>query len=262
MNPTNRANRFQAGIPAELHYEGKDFPCVGKSVSRTGVLLEGHIPWPADAEVEVTLRTPGGDLQFDGTGRVVHVFHTDDDGAIRLGLEFERLTAAQRAALESLVNRVMEAVSPAPLEMLPRGAPLSRVRAALESIPLPHRIMLAQRAQLKERGFLREDTSLQVLEGLARNPNISLLEIKILTRKPQLLPTTIEIIAKDLRWAKEEELNIILATHPRTSIMIAEEVVSRMSDRSLKKVIRSPGLNPLLRTKLLARFTGRELSGW
>ena len=262
MNPTNRANRFQAGIPAELHYEGKDFPCVGKSVSRTGVLLEGHIPWPADAEVEVTLRTPTGDLRLDATGRVVHVFHTDDVGAIRLGLEFERLTDEQRRTLESLVNRVTESVSPAPLEMLPRGAPLSRVRAALESIPVPHRITLAQRAQLKERVFLREDTNLQVLEGLARNPNISLLEVKILIRKPQLLPTTIELVARDPRWAKEEELNIVLATHPRVSLMVAEEVVSRMNGRSLKKVLRAPGLNPMLRTKLLARFSGKELSGW
>ena len=83
-------------------------------------------------------------------------------------------------------------------------------------------------------------------------------QAKVLTRKPQLLPTTIELIAKDPRWANEEELNIILATHPRASIMVAEEVVTRMSDRTVREFgLDIEGLQPgrMVRSAILAGDT-------
>jgi hypothetical protein len=262
MKQSPRASRFQAGIPAELHYEGKDYPCVGRSLSRTGILLVGHVPWPSEPEVPFSLRTASGDLQLELVGRVVHAFRSEDDGEMRLGLQFDQLDDKRRATLESLINRVTEGVAPAPLEMLPRGATPRQVREALDSIPVAHRISLAARAQLKERRFLNEDSNLQVMEGLARNPNISAQEIRELARRPNLLPSTLDLIANDRRWFNDEELKIILVTHPRTKLAIAEEIVARMSDRSLKKVLRSPGLHPTLKSKLLARFSGKELAGW
>jgi len=262
MNPTERENRFQAGVPAELHYRGRDYPCVAQSLGRTGVLLVGQMPWPDEAAIEFTLRTTGGDLVVDLFGRVVHVSHSEEKGEMRLGVEFERVDDKQRRALESLVNRVAEGVAPAPLESLARGASPQQVRAALENIPVAHRINLASRAQVNERRFLYEDTNLQVLEGLARNPNTTAEEIRKLARRHNLLPSTLELMAKDRRWHNDEELKMILVTHPRATLKFAEEIAGRLSDRSLKKIVRHPGLHAGLKAKLLSRFSGRELAGW
>jgi len=254
--------RFMAGTPAVLHDEQHDYPCTAVSLSRSGVLLVGSLPWPATPTVDLTIRSTSSDVKIHLNGRVVHVLQDEESGETRIGLEFEQMNENQLKVLELLISRVVEGMAPAPLEELPPGAPPRQVREALEMIPVAHRIALAGRAQLRERNFLRQDTNLQVLEGLARNPNISLAEIKALARMHQILPTTVEVMAEDRRWLYDEEMQIILATHPRATLDVAEALVSQMKERSLRKLIRNPGLHPTLKERLLRRFSQRELRGW
>jgi hypothetical protein len=254
--------RFTAGTPAVLHDEGRDYACTAVSLSRTGVLLVGQLPWPATPAVDVTIRSAPGDVKVNLSGNVVHVLQDEESGETRIGLEFHELDENNLLGLELLISRVVEGMAPASLETLPPGAAPRMVREALELIPVAHRIALAGRAQLRERRFLRQDTTLQVLEGLARNPNISLAEIKDLARLHQILPTTVEVMAEDRRWMNDEEMQILLATHPRVALELAEKVIARMKDRTLRKLIRNPGLNPTIKERLLRRFSHRELRGW
>ena len=262
MSSSTSKRRYRAGIPGTLRLSDSEHACVAHSLDRSGVLLSGRLPLPQGPDIRVELRSTRGDVTLEVAARVLNIFRDGNEGDVRLGVEFVGLDDRQRATLESLINRVTEGVAPAPLDLLPRVATPRQIREALESIPLAHRISLAARAQLKERRYLREDTNLQVIEGLARNPNISIQEIKELARRHNILPSTVEMMAGDRRWFHDEELKSILATHSRASLAVAEEVIGRMKDRTLKLVVRSPGLHPTLKTKLLARFTGKELSGW
>jgi hypothetical protein len=256
------ASRFLAGLSATVHYRGLDYDCVVETLSRTGLLLAGDLPWPEDPEVRVALASAAGDLELEFMGRVVHVFRDEESRQTRVGLEFTELSDAQRTVLTSIAARVIEGMNPAPLQRLGQSASLKEIKVALEEIAIPQRIALAQRAQLTDRRFLLHDTNLQVLEALARNPLISLMEIKKLARMPQILPSTIEIMAEDRRWASDEELQILLAAHPRVNVQVAEAIVDKMNIRALRKVMRAPGLNPLLRQKLLNKVPERELRGW
>jgi len=256
------AHRVQAGIPATLHYQERDYPANAQSLSRTGTLLRGELPWPSTDDIEITLRSVSGDLTLRLGGRVVHVYQDGESGHARIGVEFKELDANQVKALESILSRVVEARMPGPLALLAHGASVKEIRQALDEIPIPHRITLAARAQLQERKFLRHDTNLQVLEGLARNPNISLMEIKVLARMPQILPSTVALMAEDRRWDGDEELKIILCTHPRAALDVAEALTAKLKPVAVRKVLRSPGLNPVLKTRLLARFNTRDLQGW
>jgi hypothetical protein len=256
------SSRFLAGLSATMHYRGLNYDCVVETLSRTGLLLSGDLPWPEDSEVRTALVSTAGDLKLEFMGRVAHVFRDEESRRTRVGLEFGELSDRQRSVLSSITARVVEGMDPAPLRRLGQAAPLKEIRAALEEIAIPHRVALAQRAQLTDRRFLIHDTNLQVLEALVRNPLISMMEIKKLARMPQLLPSTIEIIAEDRRWATDEELQVVLATHPRVNVQVAEAIVDRMNIRAVRKVMRAPGLNPLLRQKLLNKVPERELRGW
>jgi hypothetical protein len=262
MSASTEKHRFQAGLPASVTIAGTTRPCEAGSLNRTGVLLTGRMPAPEEPEVELKLATARGDVELSVRARVLQVFPGPADGETRLAVEFVGLDAAAHETLESLINRVTENVAPAPLAQLPRVAPPKVIRAALEKIPVAHRINLAARAQVKERRFLREDTNLQVIEGLARNPNVSIQEIKEIARRHNILPSTVELIAEDRRWYHDEELKTILATHPRATLAVAEEVVGRMKERTAKLVVRKPGLPQPIKERLLARFTGKELTGW
>jgi len=254
--------RFMAGTPAVLHDEGRDYPCMAASLSRSGVLLVGQLPWPAAPDADVTIQSVSGNVKVDLNGRVVHVLQDEESGETRIGLEFHELNENSLKGLELLISRVVEGMAPAPLETLPPGASPRMVREALELIPVAHRISLAGRAQLRERRFLSQDSTLQVLEGLARNPNISLAEIKALARLHQILPTTVEVMAEDRRWMPDEEMQILLATHPRITLEVVEKMIARMKDRTLRKLIRNAGLHPTIKERLLRRFSHRELRGW
>jgi len=260
--PKRHEPRFGAFLPAVVHAETGDEECQAESLSHDGVLLSGTMVWPHGSVLEATLRSPAGDVSVHVRGRIAHVFEDSDTGHLRVGMEFEPLTAEQRRGVDSLVSRVVEGREPAPLAALPPGAPLKDVLAALQQIPLAHRVALAQRALPRERSFLLADPRPQVLEALARNPNLTQTEVRGLARMHQLLPSTVELIAEDRRWADDDELKLLLATHPRATFPVAEKIVAGLSERLQRKVLQTPGLNPGLRTRLSQKFGNRRGTSW
>jgi len=257
-SPKRSASRFKTALPATLHCDEGEFDCHADSLSRTGALLIGTLPWPSNSEVRVSLGDRSAREEI--AARVVHVF--EDEAATRIGIEFVELTDSARQTVDGLVSRAVEGRMPAALSELSRGAAPGAVAAALERIPVAHRVALAMRAMPKERLFLMQDPLPQVLEALARNPNITQNEIKTLARKHQLLPATIEAIAKDRRWAKDAELKTLLATHPRINLKVAEKLVESMNEMGQRKVLQTPGLSPALRTQLTRKFGNRRNKSW
>lgn len=251
--------RFLAGLTATLHSAGRDYPCVALDINREGIMLAGDFPPPEDPDVRITVSSAAGDLVLEATGRVAYVRPEEET---HLGLSFEGLDESQRSILESLIARVVEATAPAALARLERGASGKEVQKALETMPVAHRIQLAMRADPKEREFLFQDEDLQVLESLARNPTITMPEVISLARRIKILPSTLDLIAKDHRWAGNEELRILIATHPRVSLPTAMRLVDTLSDIGLRKVIRKSGLHPAVRQRILTRVPAKRLEGW
>jgi hypothetical protein len=249
--------RFQAALPARLIHGGKEHDCEAHNLSRGGVLLTGSFPDPGSSEVEVVITASRGDLDLRLAAVPVHTSLRKEDAQTAVGLEFVNLTPAQRERLESLVHRVIEGMAPAALDLLPEKASPSEIRKALQNIPLPHRVMLARRGQIKERALLIHDSHPDVLEALARNPNIILPEILVLARLHHIAPSTVKVMAEDPRWADKEEVKILLATHPRATFATADKLVESLSGSALQKVLHRPGLQPGVRKKLMARLARR-----
>ena len=251
-------SRFLAALPAVLHLEGEDLPCAADDLSRSGVLLQGEITVPTNPDVEVTISTPPGDRSVRIAGRVVHVHAEPDSAEVRLGLQFEFVSDEQAETIDLIVSRVVEGMAPAALEGIDPKASLGEIRTALGKITPAHRVSLAARCGLKERAILKHDPDPHVLEALGRNPNVNLHEIKLLLRRRDLLPSTLEIIAEDVRWRGDEELKITIATHIRVPFTTADKIVRGLNDLAIGRLIQRPGLHPGVKQKLMVKLSRKE----
>ena len=103
------ASRFLASLPADLHHDGRDYPCAAYDLSRKGVLLIGAIPALESPETQLTVRSSGsGDLELSITGRVTRVVDDPKGQEIQVGIEFPALSSSDHTVLESLVARVVD----------------------------------------------------------------------------------------------------------------------------------------------------------
>lgn len=255
---SRRQSRFLASLPATLCHGGEEHPCEALNLSRSGVLLVGALPRPEEPDLELRIATATGDLELRAVARVVHVQQDAEQGETKIGLQFTELDAAQNRTVDLLVARIVEGRAPAALERLPRGASAAESREALKKVSAAHRVALALRGQAREREFLRRDPDPNVLQALVRNPRITLPEIINIARVPHLLPTTLEIMATDPRWLQDDELKIMIATHPRVTFQTADRIVSGMSDILLQRLLSRSGLQPAVRAKLMARLTRKH----
>ena len=250
-----RSNRFHACLPASFEAGGRGFDCVAHNLSRSGSLLVGRFPPPAEATVVVTFLPPAGDLRLTLRARVVR--REVEAAENRIAVEFVDVPERDQATLEALIARVIEGQSPAALEGLGDHATPQEIRTALEGIPLAHRIQLALRAQARERQVMTHDGHPQVLDALARNPHLLPQELMTLLRLPLVPPHTLDAIARDSRWAGSEPIAVAVATHRNTPHATAERILAALPLAALQKMIQTSSLSPALREKALKRLPRR-----
>ena len=247
----NRKVRFRAGIPAAVHYRGREYPCTAHDLSRTGVMLLGGIPWPADEMVKFRLNTPNSDLHVELSGRVARVSESKSGEGTALALEFDRLSEGKKQDLESIIHRVIEGHSPTLLAGIEPDAPADEIRRGLDAIPLPHRISLASRTtQTREREILRNDIHPQVLEALARNPNLLESELHALLKSLHILPRTLEQISTDTRWNGKTGILTEIISHIRTPLPLADQLLNKLQRPALMQLMQKPGLNATILNRL------------
>lgn len=253
-DPARRGYRFPAGLPASVTLAGLPVPCAAENLSRSGVLLVGPIPERSSETLEFSLKTPNGTLEIKLTGRIVRSEYDAAAGESRIALAFGDLDKATQDTLEAFLARILEAPPSGALESLRPGAAPHEVKKVLETIPLPQRIGMAQRAELKQREVLRQDQHPAVLEALSRNANLTLPEARALAASAFLQSGTIDALANDPRFRSDEELRMILATHPRVPPPTAERLTAEFKGAQLKRLLARPGLNAALRDKLFRKM--------
>ena len=249
--------RLRASVRAEFEDNGRKFTCGTQNLSRSGVLLAGDVPIPSADNVDLTLHAPIGNLTVHLKARVIRSQPIAGGGGVSIALEFVEMDDSKRDALETLLARLIEAPPVGSLDGLKPGSPPQDVKAALESIALPQRIALASRTGLKDREYLRLDSNPAVLEALVHNPNLGVVEARALAGSTFLMSGTLDSLANNPRFKDDEELRMAIAIHPRVSISTAERVTAGLNVPQIKKLLTKPGLNQILREKLLRKTNPR-----
>ncbi|MBD3868237.1 MAG: PilZ domain-containing protein [Acidobacteria bacterium] len=246
-----RKTRFKAGIPAVVHYRGRDYSCTAHDLSRTGVMLLGGIPWPSDESVRFRLDAPTGDLHLELSGRVARVSEDKDRKGTALALEFDSITQNERLELEAILQRLIEGQAPGLLAGINPGSPEREIRNALEAIPVSERSSLALRSlRPPDREILIHDGHLLVLDALARNPHLLESELLALLKNINLLSRTVEQIAANGRWKNRPDVLFEIICHVRTPLPLAENLVPQLSRPKLLLLRQKPNLHANIRNKL------------
>lgn len=221
------------------------------NLSRTGALLVHAPALPSGARIGLDLGISGGGLAFRLDARVART--VSDDGDEQLGVAFLDVSEAQARQLKALLARIVESGSPWALDELKGDEKPEHLLEVLAQIPVPQRVTLAIRATPAERRILFHDRNPQVQAALVRNPHTHLEEILALVARPSVVAPTLEIIARDPRWRSSEDLRVRLASHPGTTLQLAERVAATLTPHGRERLLRQPGLSEPLRQKLLRR---------
>jgi hypothetical protein len=249
--------RFSAGLHADVCLPGGAVRCEASNLSRTGVLAIGPFPDMRAEQVAITLFAPIGDLQLKLRGRVARFDEDEGPERKRLALEFLDVDDAKASTIEVLIKRVLAAHRLVQLDDIPQNASPAKIRATLQRIPVAHRVAIAHRANIRQRAVLKHDANPQVLEALARNPNLLEGEVRVLAGLRGLLPSTIELMAHDPRWQADEDLKVLLAMHPRVPVPLAEKLLGSVKPIALQRALQRPGLNDSVRSTLLRKLSRR-----
>lgn len=251
----DRKVRFRAGIPAVVHYRGRDYPCTAHDLSRTGVMLQGGIPWPADETVDFRLDAPNGKLQVELSGRVARVSEDKSGDGTALALEFGDITHEERLGLESILQRLIERSPPGLLSGINPGSPALEIRNALESIPVSERKSLALTAlRSQDREILVHDPHPLVLDSLARNPHLLQSELLALLKNTHLMSRTLEQVAGFQRWRDRTEVVVEIIGHVRTPLPLSEKLLPSLPMPALRLLMQKPNLHASIRNKLRHRL--------
>ena len=113
------------------------------------------------------------------------------------------------------------------------------------------KILLALRTDREARMILLKSYDPQVYHYLCKNPRLTTEEVVELTKSDLLTVPTIELITRNREWMKNERIKLHLAVHPKSSVGVALNVLSLLSERSVKEVARNPYVRGAVRKAAL-----------
>lgn len=103
------------------------------------------------------------------------------------------------------------------------------------------------------RQLLMRDRAGPVQSSLVRNPKITLDEIQVLARAPQLAPETAETLAQHPTYGLSPQIALALVRNPRTPLPIAQQLIARLNPADLRAVAKGHGV----RTQVAAAARNR-----
>ena len=102
---SDRRRSDRAPVEVEVQYETVDelFTEFTRNINEGGLFVETTRPLAVDEAVQLSFKLPGASEAIRVTGRVVRL-QTKDEGVAGMGIEFEQLDDAARAAIDGLVR--------------------------------------------------------------------------------------------------------------------------------------------------------------
>lgn len=120
------------------------------------------------------------------------------------------------------------------------------------------KVLLALRGDRESRMILLKCYDPQVYHFLCQNPRLTSEEVVELTKSDLLLPQTLELIAKNREWIKNERIKFQLTLHPKAPTALALNMLVLLSDRSLREVARNPYVRGAVRKAALNKLQKRD----
>jgi len=180
-----------------------------------------------------------------------------DDVALLIILTGDRDPGVARMARTTLAGRARDLVQqvagdlgidPGPLPPMPAAQPAQApvipdpegdattdsVRARVQAMSVPERLLLALRAGRPERSVLAGDASKAVALAVLSNPGLHEAEVEALARLSQVHEDLLRAIAAQRAWVRHYGVVVALIRNPRTPAAISLNLLPRLLERDLR----------------------------
>jgi len=130
------------------------------------------------------------------------------------------------------------------------------VRARVQAMSVPERLLLALRAGRPERSVLAGDASKAVALAVLSNPGLHEAEVEALARLSQVHEDLLRAIAAQRAWVRHYGVVVALVRNPRTPAAISLNLLPRLLERDLRQASTDRNIPDIVRMtarrKLLA----------
>ncbi len=215
----------------------------------------------ADALASGTLTVPGEGAPPAGTRRELLVEVGFIGRTLRLKVKIEKIPAAAGVLLRLMdLDRRMREELVTLVQQIQNGLAFEAARAAdpssgehlsperqIRGMPTTLKIMLALKADKRDRAALATDPDPQVIQFLLRNSRLSLDEVRSFAARPGMSQQHLMTIASHPGWSSDELVKLNLARNPRLPEILVESLLGSMSVPQLKIVAGSMSTSPKAR---------------
>ncbi|MDB4966920.1 MAG: hypothetical protein JWN44_2609 [Myxococcales bacterium] len=110
------------------------------------------------------------------------------------------------------------------------------------AMSVSEKVQLALHGQRDARQLLLRERAGVVQASLVRNPKMTLDEVQMLARSPQLSPETADVLAQHPSWGSSPQIAMALVRNPRTPITVATALVAKLQPNDLRTVAKGLGV--------------------
>lgn len=113
------------------------------------------------------------------------------------------------------------------------------LRTLIQNLSVVEKVKLARFGNSEARSLLARDRNKLVSSAAVLSPKITDNEILSFAKSRNLSEEVIRIIANNREWTRNYQIQLALATNPKTAIPVALKFLNYLSDRDLKAIMRS-----------------------
>ncbi len=118
----------------------------------------------------------------------------------------------------------------------------------------PQKILFALKANREGRILLIKSNDPQVYHFLVKNPGMTTDEIILLTKSALLQPVTLELIARNREWMKDQRVRFNIVLNPKTPLPLSLNTIGYLDAFNVKQVARNPYARTAIRRIALRKL--------
>jgi hypothetical protein len=152
--------------------------------------------------------------------------------------QYAREAAPPLADAEGLPDEAL-ADSPPPATEEEGEERTQNMRALVQNLSVVEKVKLARFGNAEVRSLLVRDRNKIIATAAIRSPKMTDNEILSIAKSRNIQEEVIRAIANNREWTRRYQVQLALATNPKTSVPTALKFLNYLSDRDLKAIMRS-----------------------
>lgn len=222
-----------------------------RNISKGGMSFTTEEAFDEFAQIRLTLKLSGGG-KISVPAIVVRLW----EGAVAVAIEEspEKILSSLKAAPEETAKPDEVAGIALPDELPDEDDSPDKEQSAwdrMRSLTRNEKVMLAPKAGRNERAILLQESDMQIIFYLLKNPRIGTEEVARIARSPYISSAIADQIARTTQWASNLEIKVALVNNPRTPTPLALRLLPTLPESEIRQIAKGSAVSQALKQAAL-----------